>query len=63
MARILLIEDDDGTADEIGLELRSSGHDVTRVAALEPARTLSAGEPFDLLIPVSYTHLTLPTKA
>ncbi|AOW23576.1 DNA-binding response regulator [Sphingomonas melonis TY] len=50
MARILLIEDDDGTADEIGLELRSSGHDVTRVAALEPARTLSAGEPFDLLI-------------
>jgi two-component system, OmpR family, response regulator len=50
MARILLIEDDDGTADEIGLELRSSGHDVTRVAALEPARTLSAGEPLDLLI-------------
>lgn len=50
MARILLIEDDDGTADEIGLELTASGHDVTRVAALEPARTLSAGEPFDLLI-------------
>ena len=50
MARILLIEDDDGTADEIGLELTSSGHDVTRVAALEPARALSAGEPFDLLI-------------
>nr|NKR04613.1 response regulator transcription factor [Escherichia coli] len=50
MARILLIEDDDGTADEIGLELTASGHDVTRVAALEPARALSAGEPFDLLI-------------
>ncbi|GEM70731.1 hypothetical protein SAQ01S_04970 [Sphingomonas aquatilis NBRC 16722] len=50
MARILLIEDDDGTPDEIGLELTSSGHDVTRVAALEPARALSAGEPFDLLI-------------
>ncbi|WP_426254674.1 response regulator transcription factor [Sphingomonas sp. DC2300-3] len=50
MARILLIEDDDGTADEISLELTASGHDVTRVAALEPARALSAGEPFDLLI-------------
>ena len=50
MARILLIEDDDGTADEIGLELTSSGHSVTRVAALEPARALSTGEPFDLLI-------------
>lgn len=50
MARILLIEDDDGTADEIGLELTASGHGVTRVAALEPARALSTGEPFDLLI-------------
>lgn len=50
MARILLIEDDDGTADEISLELTASGHDVTRVAALGPARALSAGEPFDLLI-------------
>jgi two-component system OmpR family response regulator len=50
MARILLIEDDDGTADEISLELTSSGHGVTRAAALEPARALSTGEPFDLLI-------------
>ncbi|KQN19313.1 two-component system response regulator [Sphingomonas sp. Leaf33] len=50
MAQILLIEDDDGTADEIVLELAGAGHAVTRVATLRDGGDHARGDGFDLLI-------------
>ncbi len=52
MTRILLIEDDGGTAAEILLELTAAGHDVRHVGSLASAATVLSGDggDFDLLI-------------
>ncbi|WP_294200389.1 response regulator transcription factor [uncultured Sphingomonas sp.] len=52
MTRILLIEDDGGTAAEIVLELTAAGHDVRHVGSLASAATILSGDggDFDLLI-------------
>ncbi len=50
MARILLIEDDDGTADEILMELGRAGHAATRASSLAQAAPLARGDAVDLLI-------------
>ena len=50
MTRILLIEDDDGTADEILLELAAAGHVATRVATLAAAAVPARDTDTDLLI-------------
>lgn len=50
MAHILLIEDDAGTADEIGLELVRDGHRVTHRTEATNALAVARGEAVDLLI-------------
>lgn len=50
MTRILLIEDDDGTADEILLELAASGYEAERAGNLSIARERARAAAFDLLI-------------
>jgi two-component system OmpR family response regulator len=50
MTRILVIEDDAGTAEEILLELRAAGHEVCHAATLAAASGLVEGGAFDLLI-------------
>lgn len=50
MTRILLIEDDGGTADEILLELAAAGHDATHSGTLAAATERLAVDDFDLLI-------------
>ena len=49
MAKVLVIEDDPGTAEEVGLELRRCGHTVTH-AASGPAGLASARAPFDAMV-------------
>ncbi len=49
MAKVLLIEDDAGTAEEVGLELRRCGHTVTH-AASGPDGLVSARGPFDVMV-------------
>ena len=49
MAKILVVDDDTAILDMIGTILNKDGHLVTKVS--NPLET------------VSYTHLTLPTKA
>lgn len=50
MTRILVIEDDAGTANEIMLELTAAGHDVCHAASLSVASRAIADADFDLLI-------------
>lgn len=50
MTRILLIEDDDGTADEILLELAASGYEAERAGNLSIAGERARAAAFDLLI-------------
>lgn len=50
MTRILLIEDDDGTADEILLELAASGYEAERAGNLSIAGERARVAAFDLLI-------------
>ncbi|HIV79073.1 MAG TPA: response regulator transcription factor [Candidatus Sphingomonas excrementigallinarum] len=50
MTRILVIEDDAGTAEEIQLELCAAGHEVCHAASLGSAAALVDGADFDLLI-------------
>jgi two-component system OmpR family response regulator len=50
MSRVLVIEDDDGTADEIGLELARCGHGVERVATGTEGLRTAAGGSFDALV-------------
>ncbi|WP_294232899.1 response regulator transcription factor [uncultured Sphingomonas sp.] len=50
MTRILLIEDDAGTADEILLELTAAGHAACHAASLAAGAARVAAEDFDLLI-------------
>jgi len=50
MAQILLIEDDDGTAEEIRLELAHAGHAIARAATLRDGDRLSREDGVDLLI-------------
>ena len=49
MARVLLIEDDLGTAEEVILELQRCGHSVTRAAG-GPEGLAIAQEPFDVMV-------------
>ena len=49
MAKVLVIEDDAGTAEEVGLELRRCGHTVTH-AASGPDGLVSARGPFDVMV-------------
>ncbi|MBB4154881.1 two-component system OmpR family response regulator [Sphingomonas jinjuensis] len=50
VTHILLIEDDDGTADEILLELATAGHAATRTATLRDGDPLARGGDIDLMI-------------
>ncbi len=50
MTRILLIEDDDGTADEILLELAASGYEAERAGNLALAGERARAAAFDLLV-------------
>ena len=49
MARILVIEDDPATAQEIVVELRLHGHDVAQVADGAAALDMATHEPFDAI--------------
>ncbi|MCX8252964.1 Two-component system response regulator (plasmid) [Beijerinckiaceae bacterium RH AL1] len=49
MAKVLLIEDDLGTAEEVMFELQRCGHSVTR-AASGPEGLTSARDPFDVMV-------------
>ena len=49
MAKILVIEDDAGTAEEVGLELRRCGHTVTH-ATSGPDGLATAHETFDVMV-------------
>lgn len=50
MARILLIEDDAGTANEIAIELSAAGHAVTHRASIDAALAIQRSERIDLFI-------------
>lgn len=50
MSRVLVVEDDDGTADEIALELARCGHGVQRVATGPDGLRTAADGSFDALV-------------
>ena len=60
MAAILMIDDERAILELVKNGLRKDGHFVTAYtsAAQVPLDKLNR---YDLIIPVSYTHLTLPT--
>ena len=53
MKRILVCEDEDAIRDFVVINLKRSGYDVIDVS--------NAAQAMDAYVPVSYTHLTLPT--
>ena len=65
--RLLVVEDHVSLADELLEGLNRQGYAVDWLADGRDALYQGASEPYDLIIldlgPVSYTHLTLPTKA
>ena len=59
---VLIVDDDEAVLTMLYKVIRSNGIEADTVASGEEALERTAQRTYDL-IPVSYTHLTLPTKA
>ena len=59
---ILIVDDDESLREFVRVNLEMEGYSVREAANAEEGLSALDDEPPDL-IPVSYTHLTLPTKA
>ena len=62
LAHILVVDDDDGIRKLVKQFLNENNYLVTTAQSAEEAQSKIKIIEFDLIVPVSYTHLTLPTK-
>ena len=59
--RILIVDEDKNIRDLLASALKASGYGVLEAQSFAQARMLALSHCPDLMLPVSYTHLTLPT--
>ena len=59
---ILIVDDDNRIRDLLKEYLNSNGYIVSSAVNAEEAKLKITHLRFDIIVPVSYTHLTLPTK-
>ena len=62
MANIFLLEDDKILSKGISIALKKDEHTVTAAYGYLEALQQYQKQKYDLFLPVSYTHLTLPTN-